>query len=320
MNRYNCILVISLFLFGCATSEQHLENVQHESMEIANQFENNSERVSATPYPDVIELNWSASIKGSSFEWDGKDLFVQRRGEKKQGIFSQLARNNFLSASKEITVSGCEFSHYFSLLSVVGSIVSFEHETGVICGIPVSDWRFSSLELDKAGEFIYPTQEKSAKKEANGLPSKIVSLLELFSDDEITAALLANQRISQEISKAIAKGNLTETPLNLREFNMYFTKRDYEKFGSYLFFDEDYLTRFVFHHLSGDKVVVRISLTPTSGSSRSAVREHIEILLPVPKTLRSSLLRADSGKEGFLMKDAPKHVGTSAAKFEFSGK
>jgi len=77
--------------------------------------------------------------------------------------------------------------------------------------------------------------------------------------------------------------------------------------------------QFSIHHVEGDKVSVWISSLRQTPPTR-ALREHLELLLPIPENLRESFLSADSGKEGFLMKDSEKYVGASYAEFEFGSK
>jgi hypothetical protein len=177
------------------------------------------------------------------------------------------------------------------------------------------------LDLEKSGDYIYPTLVEFGDEEASKVrTSKVVAITDLFSEADVLAALLANSQISRDISKALSENKMKSPPTTLSEFSdSIFTKYMSDVFDGAFYLRKDYLTRFVFHHIEGDKVAVWISLTSTSHAAQ-AVHEHVEILLPIPDKLREPLVLADSGQQGFLMKDAEKYVGTSRAKFEFGGK
>jgi len=65
---------------------------------------------------------------------------------------------------------------------------------------------------------------------------------------------------------------------------------------------EDFLTRFAFHHLEGDKVAVRLALPYFVEICRGKYLE-LDLLLPVPESLKEPLALAQTGKAGFLMQD-----------------
>ena len=269
---------------------------------------------------DEVTLNWRATNEGISLDWDGNDLYLQIRGGKRQGIFAQIAYNDYKSLRKNPDSRNCSNSHYFRVLSVVGSIVSFEHENGLTCGTSSAQWKYASMDLKKMGDFAYTSFERAESRNAMEIPStKMVALTELFSGTELLTAFLANQSISHEISTALGENALQSSPRTLSEFSDFFCKFDYSKFGGDFYLEPDFLTRFAFHHIEGEKIAIWISLTPTSHAAQ-AEQEHLEIFLPIPDQMRQHLSSAELRRKSFLMKDARQAIGSSYAKFDFPNK
>jgi hypothetical protein len=320
---YTCFLVILLFI-GCKSSESPVENVHPEAA-------NTPPPVKVSPtieppkeppaVPDEIKINWQGSTNSFYLDWNGKDLLVQLKGGIKQKILSRMSENFCRVLHKDPESRNCRCGNSFRLASVVGNIVSFEDESDFSCAGSYLYWRYASLDLEKSGDYIYPTLVEFGDEEASKVrTSKVVAITDLFSEADVLAALLANSQISRDISKALSENKMKSPPTTLSEFSdSIFTKYMSDVFDGAFYLRKDYLTRFVFHHIEGDKVAVWISLTSTSHAAQ-AVHEHVEILLPIPDKLREPLVLADSGQQGFLMKDAEKYVGTSRAKFEFGGK
>lgn len=323
MRGKDFVVVLTIWIFGCSDASKSLvQSAPNETPPptVAIQASPTVESQHFPPYPpNETERKWSDSIDGDSLDWDGSDLFVQEEGEGRLGIFSRIAWN-YCRTVQRGPDRNCYCGHSIRLASVVGTIVSFEHESDFSCSGSHLRWRYASLDLKKSGDFIYPRLVEFETKEPFMIrSSRMVSLTELFSEADILDAFLANERINREITKAIAEKKIERPPNTLREFDQYFARFDPNIFDGFLRLEKDYLTRFVFHHLEGKTVSVWISLTPTSHVSQ-AVHEHLEILLPISDKLQQTLLLADARKQGFLMKDANEAVGTSYAQFELGGK
>ncbi len=280
-----------------------------------------------TPYqnsdllpPEEKKLKWRATISNIDYDWNLVDLIVRIKGGTKQAMFSQLAKNQYEAFQETGDIHECQVSDYFHPVAVMGSLISFDHENSVSCGTTYSTWRYTTLDVNKIGKLKYPViPEPETGKYLRTSGTKIVSLNEIFSETDILTSLLANKNISDEISAALSKGKMIKRPTSLSEFDLYFTEYS-GLFDGELYFEKDYLTRFGFHHVQDGNLAVWISLTPRYHVSQ-AIQEHLEIILPIPAKQRDSILLADSGEQGFLMKDAEKYVGTSHAQFDFeSGK
>lgn len=309
-----------VFLFWGCQSDTFVEKARsHPSIAI------NEVNVSPTTKPESsLRLNedevihWQSTVQNILLEWDGKDLYFRERSREKQGVFSLLARNLNRSLSSTADLKGCDDTHHFRLLSVVGTVISFEHENGFICGTTSEKWRYTSIDLNKPGDIMYlnSSEAQNEKRFIQPSSSKLISLKELFPEDDILSGLLANQLISQEIINAINDKRIITTPQNLSEFGKFFTKFDYSKFGGDFYLEKDFLTRFAFKDIRENKVSICISLTPTTHAN-SANHEYIEIYLPIPQKLQKFLELAASEKEGFLIKDARDKVGNKFASFKF---
>lgn len=322
--RLNVCFLMMLLLIGCKSNEILVENAHTETGKTRAQVKasptvESQESLPIAP-PDEIQIDWHGTIPGVVLDWNAKDLTVQVGTAPKQRVFSRISENYCRVLQCDPEGRKCRCGNSFRLSSIVGKVVSFEDESDFSCAGSYLHWRYGSLDLGKSGDFIYPRLVEFDDKEAVKLrASKMIALTDLFSETNLLAALLTNPQISKDISKAMKENKLKSTPTTLSEFSNLFTKYMSGMFDDYFYLEKDYLTRFVFHHIENDKVAVWISLTPTSHTAQ-ADHEHIEILLPIPDKLRESLLLADSGQQGFLMKDAEKFVGTSYAKFEFGGK
>lgn len=252
-------------------------------------------RAQAKPADSVLR-RWEQTVGRTSYRWDGKDLYAKQSSDREIPIFNRAAIQHRRSFER----SGCELSNYFSPAAVVGGLVSYEHETnwgGVNCGVSSGEWRLATVDVSDSTRFL--------------------DLRSLFGDLDLLNALLENQQLSSDIQKSIYGKKLDAVPNTLDDLSKFLTKFDYQLFDGDSYFETDYLSRFAFHHLEGQNVCIRISATSTSTAGR-AIHDYVEILLPIPERLRDKLQKADSGTEGFLMKDAETKVGTAYATIELT--
>jgi len=273
-----------------------------------------------TPTPveePEIKKKWHQQNNDLTFDWNGSDLSVTLNGKKISDIFKRISEARYDRIRQDSNTRDCDVTLFFKPASVVDTMFSFEQEEGLSCGTTTIDWRYTTIDLADTQGLDLPSFSELGNKKFNAHTSTpLVSLTKWFTEDEILQALLANQDIASGIERAIQSGKLTQPPTNLSKFGKLFSPIDYDSFGD-LFLEKDFLTRFTFHHIDGDRVVVWISLTPTSHAAQ-AVRDHLEIRLPISGELRTSLTLADTGERGFLSKDASKFVGTSSAEFEYT--
>ncbi|MBK9152964.1 MAG: hypothetical protein IPM25_01875 [Chloracidobacterium sp.] len=221
-------------------------------------------------------------------------MFVKRLKEKEIHLFSEAARRYRASLKGE--GGSCFLSSFFIPIAVVGDLVSYKQENGIICGTVHGDWEYATIRVSNVRRFL--------------------DLRDFFTEDQLLRAFLANRQISTDIENSIADRQLDRIPATLNELTSFLTKFDYQKYGGDSYFEPDYLARFAFHRLEGESVCVQVSATSTSTAGR-AVHNCLEICLPIPERLYDSLKSADAGSEGFLIKDSTRKIGTRSASFEF---
>lgn len=251
---------------------------------------------------------WTGQSGGFVIHWTTSDIRAQSSGKAGQVLFSviPLAQRGFedFSATMKDPDAGaedCLYERNFRILSVVGSIVSFEDVYDSFCrgwAYPSAETRFTAIDLAKPGEIAYTN--------TGGFPpidvdlsklGKVVKLTDFFSEDEILKALLADS----VIKKALPNSGASQPPQTLHELYQLLKKQSLEIGECVYRFPEDFLTRFAFHHLEKGQVAVRIGLPPNSEPCR-ALYAQLGILLPIPESLKTPLALAASGKEGFLMR------------------
>jgi hypothetical protein len=269
--------------------------------------------------PEAVRAKeWAGGVGGNYFVWDGKDLNIRLANGRDVKAFSEFARNAFREQVKdEPDTRSCDTRFYYRPLAIVGNLLTFQTEWGMLCGaITTYSWGYSTIELTNNGKFLFHRPVASKPKSTY---EDDVYMSELFPENDIFKGLLANEKISNDISKLINQRKIDKPPENLTELKKLFERFPYDFLNGVFDLDSDSLEVFAIHHVVDDKVSVWISLTPSSHAAQ-ALQEHIEIFLPIPENLRDSLLLASSGKGGFLMNDAEKYVGTSYATYEFGVK
>ena len=246
-----------------------------------------------TSPPDIL-IPWQRQIGNINYRWDGKDLYSKQHSRKDIVPIFALATKRYRS-SFEKDGGRCSLSTYFIPAAVVGDLVSYEFESGFFCDTASGEWRYATLDVAR--------------------PKAFLDLRDFFDDDQILRAFLTDPQLASDIQKSIAEKKLDAVPTTLESLSSFLTKFDYQIYDGNSFFEADYLTRFAFHHLEGEAICIRVSATSTSTAGR-ANHQYAEIFLPVPNKLRDVLQKADTGSEGFLMKNSATKVGTLAATLE----
>lgn len=127
-----------------------------------------------------------------------------------------------------------------------------------------------------------------------------MKLTDYFPEEAIYQALLADPRVRRDLARR--EPPLSPPPRTLGEIYALFKKLPLDDGESSYELPEDFLTRFAFHHLEGDKVAVRLAL-PCLGQVNAGLNLELDLILPVPESLKESLALAQAGKAGFLMQD-----------------
>ena len=177
--------------------------------------------------------------------------------------------------------TGCNSDHTAALLSVVGSIVSRREGRGGYCpgtAHPYAEQTMAAVDLAKGG--------------------KPASLERYFPAGQILSALLAD-RIIQQALVGEARPKTLSALIGALEGKM----GPECAYG----FSEDMLSRYAFHHVSGNRVAVRIGLSHGCEANRGGLTQ-LGVYLPIPAALSAPLKAAATGKQGFLMERAPNQM------------
>ncbi len=214
--------------------------------------------------PSATAPIWSGESGGVRIEWTANGIFLAAAEGGKVDLFDR-------SKSEP----GCDGEQSDRLLSVVGSLVSYEEFVGTTCE-----------------QAAHPSAVTLYVAVDAGHRDKKPSLTDFFADADLVRALSADPLVRRHLPKnpphtsgAFVKA-LTESQ----------TECEYA-------FDPDMLSRFAFHHVEGGQVSVRIGLSHGCELARGKLTQ-LGILLPVPAKLKDALERASTRAEGFLMRDA----------------
>jgi hypothetical protein len=263
-------------------------------------------------------LIWNGRSGGMLIRWTSVDLYV-RSAAGEERIWAPLVNAGFKSfvaaereTGEEMHTVSCEYDRRFKVLSVVGTLVSFVDRYFDYCGgaHPSMDTRFTSVDLARPGDLAYAITEDTPMMDVDSTRSgKAVKLTDYFPEEEVLKALLADPIVK----KALASKHPTTKP-TLSQLPDLFSENDYELGDSTFELRPDFLTRFVFHHMEGDRVAVRIGLPPHYGANH-AQHCQLGLLLPIPAPLRRAIQLANERKEGFLMKDERRIAGNQVTRF-----
>jgi len=267
--------------------------------------------------PAAQRMIWTGQSGGFVFQWSAADISARPVESLTGVLFSvkSLAQRDFEAfreASKDPDsgkIEHCLYDRTFTVLSVVGSIISLRDNNSTTCdqaAHPGGETRYTAIDLSKAGNVGYKELEMEVDL-AN--PGKIVKLTDIFDEADILSALLADPLVREALNRS---GSRPRTLSKLIEdFAGGASVTDKHCYSV----SEDMLTRFAFHHIENDKVAVRLGLSG-AGPCREFLTE-IGILLPIPPSLKTALAQASTGKEGFLMKDLKKISRDKATTFSF---
>ena len=302
-------LVIFLFLHSCKVRPCNDLKKPSTSTQIAG-VQNIAPPTSIRPESAAETLIWKGKIATFRIRWTTQDLYVDSSAgtERLWRPFIERGFEDFKVVSlktrshRSQALENCTYERHLTVLSVVSTLVSFEDEYADYCGgaHPSEDVRFTTVDISKPGSISYVHEGSTPllKIDMANNPSRTVKLTDYFSEHEIFDALLADKLIKETLQTF----EVRFVPNNLSQLLEILAKHEYALGDSGLALSPDFLTRFAFHHLIGNRVSVRISLSSAS-SANQAEREQIGLLLLTPKALASPLRSSATRREGFLMKD-----------------
>jgi hypothetical protein len=263
---------------------------------------------------------WTGKSGGFEIRWTTNDIQAWSLNKPGRQVFSAASLShrgfqNFISPphltgrARHIT-----YERTFTLLSVVGSILSLQDELYyeiTPSAHPGGETRFTTIDLAKPGEVPDPwAQEDGLNPKRLG---RVAKLTDYFPEQEVLKALLHHTVIQESLGGKSAS--------SLAKLFELLKEQSIEIKGIPCVFPRDFLTRFAFYQLQGDRVAVRLGLPSIGGPFRSFHAE-VDLLLPVPPALKKSLTLAVAGKEGFLQVDRKKMAGEGVTliTFSFNGK
>lgn len=268
----------------------------------------------AAPPRDADRPIWAGEFDGIRIGWTTSDLYVHS-GRDTRKLFTPLAKKGFedfiaLLADEDQADAAapgvaCDYKRTFKVLSVVGTLLSFEDRYYAFCGgaHPTVDRRFTTVNLaGGAGDLRYDVGEETSLMDVNlARPGRAVKLTDYFDEGDILRALLSDPVVKD----AFAGEDAPEPPQALEDLPKRLADNFYRLGESGFELRPDYMTRFAFHHIEGDKVAVRLGLPPHYGANH-ALHRQLGLMLPIPASLRKQLVSASNQQNGFLMQDASK--------------
>lgn len=249
--------------------------------------------------------NWSGRVGEFDYRWDGNDFEVSSGKGKTLRLFSTDAKSRVQVEQTTNDAKGCSFSSYYRPLAVAGSLVSFDIEFSTLCGGAIDNsWGYSTIKIIKGqeGELVFDG----------------VSLSDIFPDTELLQAFSREPKISHSISKLISVRKIGGAPGTFTELKRLMAKFPNDFLGG-RYYLADSIDSFALRSVDGEQLTLWISLLPTA-PPEAALRDHLELTLPLPPKYRDALLAASSRKAGFVMQDADSVVGDAFAEFEFTSR
>ncbi|MCX5887853.1 MAG: hypothetical protein NTY36_00190 [Deltaproteobacteria bacterium] len=297
MKRWGFVLLVIVMIFGALAEVAGTES-KPEGGSLA-----------AREKQETISVIWAGESGGFTIRWTAMDIQVQPLKPPNRVVFSarSLAQKEFARIAATEQKYGfkeryCEVVCNYKILSVAGSILSFFEGGDVDCektAHPSSTNRFTVIDLKKPGDFS----------------RRRVKLTDYFPEAAVYQALLGDPRLREALSRREPRP--PQSPRNLAELctGLKDVLLD-DGFCSYAL-PEDFLTRFAFHRLEGDKVAVRLAL-PYFGEICRGRYLELDLLLPVPENLKEPLALAQTGKAGFLMQDQKRLSGEQSTIMRFT--
>lgn len=263
---------------------------------------------------EKVKTVWTGESGGFTLTWTSRDL-TARSGKETTSLWSTLAKKGFEDYEAEMkkdtdSPTGCPYERTFRLLSVVGPIVSFEDQLYASCGgaHPSVERRFTAVDLSRSGALAYggaPSGEPMDVAAAHR--GRVAVLTDYFDERDVLEALRSDRLIRlalRNVPKTLADIPRLVGPEGIAVGECTYSVRD------------DFLTRFTFDHVEGDKVAVRLGLPPNVGACRT-MHTQLGLLLPLPDKLKAALEAAQAGKQGFLLAEQKKRFGKAETKLAF---
>src|SRR5882672_230894 len=244
---------------------------------------------------------WVGRVADFQIRWTTLDIYIDDKRLLSPVV--QREFEEFVSVLKKDVRPGeqmltCDYSRYFSIVSIVGPLASLDDQYGIICAKASLGQRFTTIDVSNRQGLR--TRTEVSLDGGPALPNK-VKLSDYFDERTILLAVLSDPLIREALRNEGAKAD----PGTLAAVSSFFEEHPaaISDNGGHFSLPADFLTRFAFDHIENNLVSVRISLQPAS-EAEHALHSELKLLLPIPNSLEKPLNLAASRKEGFLMKDA----------------
>jgi hypothetical protein len=254
------------------------------------------------PPADPGSMIWEGVSRGVRIQWTTRDLSA--RSDAGQGETWSLAsdlRKEYEKASSDSEGSGpCRGEEKITLLSVVGTFVSFERATYTECAHaahPGGETRYATLDLKEV-----------ASHRALARP---VELGDLFPPQAVFEALSKDGVVRKALAApGHGKGTAPKTlPELAKRLSLSVLDEPCATFPL------DLMNRFAFHHLDARRVAVRVGV-PGAGPCREQLTQ-LGLLLDAPPSVALDMVEGADQRAGFLMKDAARIAKGRVTQLEF---
>ena len=240
------------------------------------------------PRPARTETIWKGVSGSFRWTWTTAEFTARSAGTGRSVFSASTFEKRSNPTLKETTEEPWEGYLECAIhpLSVAGSIASYERDYYWEGGAhPSGSIDFVSVDVTNPGRRLF--------------------LTDLFPDAAILEALLADKIVSDTLKRNHVAGTPKSTAQLVKLLNgKSFGGDDNGQFA----FTPDFLARFAFHHVQGDRVAVRLNVSWNYEVYRFTSTQ-IGVLLPMPARLRGALARAAASQEGFLMPEAERRAG-----------
>ncbi len=166
------------------------------------------EQTAKSEPPQIVsgETIWRGENHGIEIRWTTVDLFA-KSGPTVERIWGPLVQKGFEDfaavlaggpSGKKDRAVNCSYERRFKILSIVGTLVSFEDQYSDDCGgaHPSADTRFTTVDLSKPDNLLYARQEDTPMMNVDlGKTGKIIKLTDYFPEQDVLQALLADHII-----------------------------------------------------------------------------------------------------------------------------
>src|SRR6266478_5046333 len=248
-----CLAVGMLFLFCHSRTDQRVSQAVSSPtpiQEVKNKDAGNDN--------GLEQSIWVGRVGDFQIRWTTLDIYID--DQKLLSPVVQKEFEEFVSELKKDVRPGeqmlaCDYGRDFSIVSIVGTLVSLDDQYGIICAKASIGERFTTIDI--SNRQVLRTGAKISLDNGPALANR-VRLSEYFDERTILHAVLSDPLIREALKNEGAKAD----PRTLAEVASFFEGHlaAISSNGGHFSLPADFLTRFAFDHIQNNVVSVRISL------------------------------------------------------------